>query len=342
MSLLEKAISGKTGEEAPRAARTSLFARAVAANREAETEPPSSIEIPVDRLFANEPASEGRPLSLDRLDEFQRLFDALPPRYDSLISAWSFAIESLPLDAMALFIPKGEFLSLAASIGFPAGTDEPLPASIAPARAKPCESLGSEARAIAAPVLGLSLGASLRATSVWADSSLAGLWVYHDDRLDSASQDELSEIEAALARSFSKLHVLMMAVPAANPARDIMETARKFASASIFRLDLPDGSKLSDPLRSVALRTMRSATLAACRDLLAQSGSALAFGESSVACMLGSASSADPDLSLFQFSKTLRRVLPFLSQAAFPSARALLLDPASDRCLGDLTAFLAE
>jgi len=341
MSLLEKAISGKKGEDAPRAARMSLFDRAIATNRDAKAKP--SVEAPsLEHLPEPKPLIEGRPLFLDGLCDLVGLIAALAPRYDSLIAAWSLVIDRLPLDAIALFIPRGDFLSLAASVGFPAGSGELLPASIALSTSKPCETLSSEARALVAPVLGLPLGVSLRASPTWADSSLAGLWVYHDDRLDTAQQEKLVEIGSALTSSLSRLPVLQMAIPSSNPARDIIEAVRKFASASIFRLDLPDSSTLSDPLRSVFPRTFRSAILAACRDPLSQSGLSLAFGASSVACMLGSSSPADPDLSLFQFSKTLRRVLPFLSQSAFPSTKAFLLDPSSERCLGDLSVFLSE
>ena len=50
----------------------------------------------------------------------------------------------------------------------------------------------------------------------------------------------------------------------------------------------------------------------------------------------------DPDLALFQFKKTLRRILPFLAAGAFPEGRALAFDPSSEMARGEIRSLLSQ
>jgi len=110
MSLLEKASGGQKAISAQSQARTSLFTRAMAATREKEERigPDASTKLPDSKKVAE--------------IEIETALAALPPYFDSILAAWSIISSRLPIDAIALFLPQGDFLSLAAQSGFPSGT----------------------------------------------------------------------------------------------------------------------------------------------------------------------------------------------------------------------------
>jgi hypothetical protein len=332
MSLLEKATSGKPIKETPLTAHGSLFAKATAAANE-------SISMAVSESSSN---ALHQPFPSDAWEDLEKSLAELPPFHDSLLLAWSRLSESLPLAALSLFIPKGEFLALAAGLGFPASSDDSIPASIAPFSSLPSDPLGSEARALVGQVLGVQQGLPLRATSIWSASCLAGLWIYHDDRLESTPSGLLERLGRLLASVGSNLPALSMSSSSSQAPRDILDLSRKYPVSTVFRLDLPPAASYDESLRCVRPETCRSILLAACSRILSQGGAAFASGDTSVACILGSSSPSDPDLVLFQFSKTLRRIIPFLSAAAPPSARAMRLDNSSEDALDSLTRFLHD
>jgi hypothetical protein len=332
MSLLEKASGGHKGKSLPSQARTSLFTRAMAATREDEGHPAPKAPIPSDAI----PMFPSRPM-----DELKTALAALPPRYDSILSAWSLISSKLPLAAIALFLPQDDFLAIAAQSGFPSGTADSIPFSLAPSSQKNGEPLGNEAKALIAPLLGVDRGMDLRAASMWSDIGLAGVWIYRDASLESSPAELRSRLSSLLAGAADSLPASSMARGDPKPARSILEKVRKYPSAAAFRFDLDALLGESEAYRGIAPNALRSAFLSACGKILAQGGASLAYGEASVACVLGSSSSVDSELALFQFSKTLKRTLPFLAGAGFPEGRALGFDPSSDQAPEELSRFLS-
>lgn len=325
MSLLEKAIRGTSVVREPQPqSRTSLFSRAMAA-RELVPEGP--------RARFDSSGFEG----------LKRSLDALPAAYDSIIAAWALVSGKLPLAAIALFLPKDGFLCLAAQNGFPSGTEEGLPLSLASPPRSASADLGPESRALIAPILGVPLSLSLRFSAMLPASGLIGLWVYHDPLLDEAEEEVKSELDAILSRAAASFPSSTLPTPPADPAAYLINEAWKYPSASAFAFDLASFDISEDQrLRGLAPNALRSSFLSACERILSMGGRAAAFGERSVACILGAASAADPDLALFQFTKTLRRILPFLDSASFPAGRTFRFDPSAVTAPEELSRFLSE
>jgi len=320
MSLLEKATSGKKSTLEPLEARTSLFARALASSR-------------------GERAGQR---GLATIEDAQAIADsiaALPSSTDSMIALWGICSSRLPLAAISLFLPCDDFLSLGARSGFPAGSSDSIPVSIVPSSEKNGQPLDNEAKALLAPLLGVPLGLSLRATSLRSDTGLLGLWVYHDPALEEASEEAMDELAGILSSPSAKILGFSLESPPPDPAERLLVASKRFSSVSVARFDL-DSLLDSDKLPSgIEREAVRSAFLASCRKILSSSEAVFACGVSSVICALGS--SSDADLALFQFSKTLRRILPFLANLPFPAGRALKLDPASVGAAEELARFIS-
>jgi hypothetical protein len=199
--------------------------------------------------------------------------------------------------------------------------------------------LAKEAKALLAPVLGVPVSLVLRAAPLWSDTGLLGLWIYHDPALEEASEEAMDELLGILSNPSSKVLGFSLESPPLNPAERLLAASKRFSSVSVARFDL-DPLFDSDKLPSgVENETVRSAFLASCRKILNSNGAAFACGNSSVACALGS--SPDAGLALFQFSKTLRRILPFLATLPFPAGRALNLDPSSSGAAEELARFIS-
>jgi hypothetical protein len=275
------------------------------------------------------------------LAELERRLLSLPPCQDSVLAAWSFVSELIPLAAVALFLPKGDFLSPAALLGFPSGSADAIPMSFAPPSQKGALPLGNEEKALLAPILGIPISLSLRASSMASESGLVGLWVYHDPALDASPAETQARLGAVLAGAGTNLPSLSIAIPSPEPARRLLAAARKYPFASVFAFDLSSSNTREDPrFRGLDYVLFSSTFLAACSRILSQGGEAIAFGERWVGCVLGSSSPVDPELALFQFTKTLRRIAPFLASVSFPTGRALGIEPSSGRALEDLSLFL--
>ena len=201
------------------------------------------------------------------------------------------------------------------------------------------EPLAKEAKALLAPVLGVPVSMVLRAAPLWSDAGLLGLWIYHDPALEGASEEAMDELLGILSCPSSKVLGFSLESPSAEPARQILAASKRFSSVSVACFDLDplfDSDKLPGGVERDAVR---SAFLASCRKILSSSGTALACGDSSVVCALGS--SSDADLALFQFAKTLKRILPFFASLSFPAGRALNLDPASAGAAEELSRFIS-
>lgn len=333
MSLLEKARGSGPGRSSP---RTSLFSRALAAHA----------AVPVRPAAAPEPSPREPErvdsLQLGGLDELEKKIEALPLYFDSVLAAWSFASDA-PLSALALFLPRGDFLAPAALHGFPSGTMDEIPMSFARSSQIGVEPLGDEARALLAPILGVPQSLSLRAATTVPESDFVGLWVYHDASLDASTYEARAKVGSFLARIGEALPPFSLSTPAADPVGTLLEASMKYPSASAFSFDLSSFSASSDPrLRGLEASAIRSSFLSSCLRMLSRGGAAIAFDEWSIACVLGSASPIDPGLALFQFKKTLRRILPFLAVGAFPEGRALGFDPSSKKAQREIASFLSK
>jgi hypothetical protein len=351
-SLLDKAIHGTGTSDTP--SPTSLFSRALAVRSPVfeELEELEEAEIAEVLEITEEPETVetdgGTPFDTSGFDDLRRELSAIPDNSDSILELWSIISERLPLAALALFLPRESFLFLAAQNGFPSGTDDSVPPSLFSAFNASLEPLDSETRALFAPILGVPFSLSLRASAMRSTADLLGLWIYHDPVLEAKKAENRAELDALLSRagesiSAPSLTALSMTAPIVNPARILLGAALRYPSASAFAFDLSSfdiGEQAR--LRGIKPIVLRSFFLEACGKILAQSGMAVAFGERSVGCILGSASTIDTDLAFFQFKKTLKRIVPYLAAASFPEGRVLRLDPASEGVLEDLTRFLAE
>jgi hypothetical protein len=299
--------------------------------------------------IVQEPAVEAEAFDASGLDELSRQLDALPQTFDSILQLWTLSSSTLPLASLALFLPHDELLLPAAHRGFPLGGKEGLPLSLADSLPKPGASLEPEAAARCAAILGSPAVPSLRAAVMWPETGLSGMWLYQDSRLETASPDVQSRLGELLAHAADRLPAVALPLPAANPAGILLEAAWKYPSASVFSFDLssffaqsPGAGRSSSLSPGIGLEALRASFLGACSRILSQGGLALAYEKGSVGCILGSGSTADPDLALFQFKKTLKRILPFLSAAPFPEGRALRLDPSAETALEELSRFLFE
>jgi hypothetical protein len=345
MSLLEKASGGKKTKNAKQspAAHTSLFKRAMAASRsEAEFPPPSSSVAPESAIELS-PQIPANPFFADSeaMDELKDKLLSLHPSYDSMLAAWSLLSARLPLQAISLFLPHGDFLALAAQVGFPSGRSEDLPLYIAPSTDQSGLLLGDEVKALVAPSLGVGLDMSLRAVSMRSEPGLRGLWIFHDDPLEASPDDDRFRLIELLGEAASSLPGFTMASVPADTVTLLLSKLDKYRCAIAIRFDL--GSTYADlaAYRGLNAQALRSALVVAAEKILEQTGAALAFGEASIVAVLGSSAKCDPELSLFQFTKTLRRSLPFLSAEAFPAGSAMGFDPSSERASEELSRFLA-
>jgi hypothetical protein len=332
MSLLEKASVGtKKDRPLPSQARSSLFTRAMAASRaEADASP---AQVP-----STAPALD---IDIDALDDLKHYLESLPPSFDSILAAWSLISSRLPLSALSLFLPQGDLLYPAARIGFPSGSGDAVPLSIAPPAQNPGSLLDDEATALVAPSLGVSVGFSMRAVSMFSDSGLVGLWVYHDDSLDNSSDELRSRVNSLLAEATASLPPLSIFDSSSDPVSSIMEGIGKFRFATAIRYAIEPVYSDSDALRGLSMKALRSAFVSASAKILEQGGVALAYGEGSIVCVLGSPSGGDPDLFLFQLTKTLKRSLPFIASEKFPVGSVTSFDLASDRVSEELSRFLS-
>ena len=316
MSLLEKASGGQKTKIAQAHGGTSLFSRAMAAAGESDAVPESWSEL-------------------------ETFLSALPPLPDSILSVWSLLYSRLAIDAIALFLPQGDFLYLASHNGFPSHTAEALPVSLAPPSVKNGEFLAKEARALLVPILGVDISMELRATAMWAEVGLAGLWVYRDATLEASTPRVKARLTQLLASAAKNLPAFSIASAEIDPARRLVDCARKYRHVVAIRFDLASITMKDPAFSGLEPTALRSSLLSACQRILAEGGLALALGTSSVACLFGSTSAIDEELALFQFSKTLKRTLPFLSKAPIPKGQAKSFDVSGLALSEELSRFLS-
>ncbi len=328
-SLLDKAMHGvgRSNEPSP----SSFLSRAMAARE------PLADQVEI----AETEDTSG--LDETGFEDLARDIAMLPPHHDSILKLWSFVCDRIPLAAIALFLPQDGFLVSAAQNGFPMGVDDGIPLSIASPSQNGVEPLDNEARALIAPILGVPLSLSLRASTMSLESDHFGLWVFHDSVLEESNSEVQEKLGILLSHAADRLPAVAIESPVADPVRILHEVSAKYSSATAIVFDLScivTGEQTR--FRGLMPSMIRSSFLAACRKILSQGGAAVAYDDMAIACILGSTPTLDPDLALFQFSKTLKRILPFLSEDTFPKGRAFRLDPGSKSAFEDLSNFLPD
>jgi hypothetical protein len=358
MSLLEKAQGGARSARSSRVrgagkGKSSLFAKAMAASgadaASQVAEPPivetAILPVPAETPIQLEPiVSTELPEASSRFESgilasLRQRISELPAELDSMLAAWHLLSGSLGLSALALYLPEGELMGLAASYGFPAAEGESLPPSIAPA--EPGATLSRDSQAILSQALGLALDARLRAAGSWSSDRLAAVWIYLDAGLEAAPFEEREKLGELFASSGSAFSAPGLAAPSGNPVVDLLAAARPYAFASVFRFDLLAIEGSFPETRWASSSMLSSIVLAACAKILASSGAAFCFGTRSIACVLGSNSPLDIDLALFHFSKTIKRLLPFAAPC-IPPGRALAFEPSGEGAPTELAAFLSD
>jgi len=271
---------------------------------------------------------------------------SLPPCSDSMLALWSVVLDRIPLSAIALFLPRGDFMELAALRGFPEADrasasspipDRGIPYSLARSLRLPSSELSQEASAILSPILCHPDSMILRASALGSSSGLDGLWVYHDSRLDGSSEAAKGRFGSFLTMVSETIPPLRLAPASRDLPKAMLAASKKYLTASIFMFGLDASLGPPAGLEPIALL---SALYDAASRVLAQTGSIFYDGDAKIACVLGSASKADPDLALFHFAKTLKRVLPWLDSSAPLAGSASFLDPSSETALEDIRAFL--
>jgi hypothetical protein len=324
MSLLEKASGGgKKKASEHHAARTSLLARAAASSRDLPLLGPREVEGS----------------STFDLGGLAAELEALPPSFDSPITLWSILCSKLPVAALALFLPEGDFLSLAARSGYPGSSRERLPRSLATEPSLAGKPLPPDAKALLSPVLGIPFDTELFSAPMLLGDRLAGLWVFHDPRIEGASP-EGAKIARLLSGTGNKFPDASIELPPKDPVAGLLAAAKRFPSVAVTKFDLSPLLESPSLPRGLEASTLSSLFLSACRRVISASGSAILYGESSAVCVIGPAS--DAELARFQLVKTLKRILPYFSAAAFPDSSALKLAPDSACAADELFRFLSD
>ncbi len=338
MGLLQKALRESSGS--PQGGASSLYARAIAAVPGA---PPPKGRPAADAVQAPRPSAPS--FTHDDLRSLEDSLASVSPTHDAYLAYWSMINSSLGLSSIALFMPRGESLVPAARIGFPpaSASATAIPCAIAELAQGGREVLDRESSETLSAALGANPSLPFRAAAVHSGSRLAALWVYRDGALEAAPRELQSRVGSVLSSPSSRgLPIVPILAPANMPRRILLDSASKSARASIFLFDLArlyEETVSSCPGASIEL--LASIFSCACSSILAGEGASVISDTAHVACVLGSSSSSDHELALFQLGKSLRRFLPSLAVATFPAGRSISIDPASPAASSEIDGLLA-
>jgi hypothetical protein len=343
MGLLEKALResalASSGDPA-----TSLYVRAAAASA---PEAPAIEAAPLE-IDAKPPIPPPRPgaslaVASEDLASLEAELLSAPPTYDAYLAAWSKASTVLRLSSIALLMPRGNALVPAARIGFPSKPLSTVPSQTAERAGGGRDPLDKASAEALCSALGVSAALPIRASAVHSASRIAALWVYRDSLLEISPRDVQSKLGAALAASSGRgAPVVAILGISGAPERELLDSVAQSAKASFFMFDL---ARLSEEIAAscpgVSAELLTSTFASACSSILSGEGAAVQCGGLRIGCALGSATSSDHELALFQFVKSLKRLLPFLAVASFPSGRSMTLSPSSSGAHAELADFLS-
>ncbi|MGO8694238.1 MAG: hypothetical protein ACLQMF_11290 [Rectinemataceae bacterium] len=343
MSLLEKALSGTN----PTRDRSGLFAKASAVQAHVSTPPPSGAvrsqeaEDPGESVYVI-PHFAFTIAEIAALEE--ELLD-LRDTPDYFLSVFARISEAVPLGALALFLPREEGLTAAASLGFPAISGEYIPESVARRSVTPGSLLPRESTAVLSSLLGVSSALRLRgATILGPHEEILGQWVFVDGALESADGETVSALGRLLAAPGMRgAPPLVILSPRSDPAGELLSVPRNERYAAALVLDLKPGyAELDLRVPGILSISFFSAAAAAARLVLGRSGAAVLTENGLLVCLFFGTSALDPDLALFQFRKSLKRFLPIIEGIELPAGRSSLLDLESGTAKTNLSRFLAE
>jgi hypothetical protein len=358
MGLLEKALRESAGPAAVGAGGTSLYAKAIAAATgpavapaeapvKARSIPAPSTSSPAASFSPPAPMppklSSALAFTSEDLSSLESELLAAAPTHDIYLASWSKASAVLRLASMALFMPKGDSLVPVARIGFPPKPMAAVPALTADQALGGRDPLDSSASGTLAVALGASPSLPLRAAAVHSGSRIAALWVYRDAALEASPRDLQSNLGAALSAASGRGAPLVAIIGSSGGSeRALLDSVSQSAKASFFVFDLSRlAGEISASCPGVSVELLVSSFASACSAILSGEGAASPCGTMRIGCALGSSSSSDHELALFQFVKSLKRLLPFLSVASFPSGRSTSLAPSSSGAASELAEFLA-
>jgi len=345
MGLLEKAIR-ETEIPSSGSGRSSLYAKAIAATSSTAS-PESRAKAVPERLPQPSPprrATSSLAFTPEALSSLESELSAISPTHDAYLASWSKASSILRLSSFALFMPRGDSLVPVARIGFPQKPIAAVPsltAEHAQGGRDPLDQTASDALSAA---LGATPSLPLRAAAMHSGSRITALWVYRDAALETSPRDLQSRLGATLSsmsrRGAPLVHILGAST---KPERVLLDSVSHSARASLFLFDLSRlYGEISASCPGISTELLLSSFAAACSSILSGEGAAAPCGPSRIGCALGSSSSTDHELALFQFGKSLKRLLPFLSVASFPSGRSASIATSSADAASELARFLAS
>jgi hypothetical protein len=287
-------------------------------------------------------------LSSEDIDAIRGEILGIRPGIDYILAVYARLAEALPVSGLALFLPRAEELCLAAAFGFIAkGADgelsptlplsliDALPPGLSPPRGALLDALVA--------VLGGSAASGLLCARISAAESRCGLWALSAPNVSSAPSELLSSLGALLAApSPAPSRFVTIPEPVASLASGLLASVKANPRACAFVLDLSAQYEVAETrVPGLMPQVFLSAAALAANSILGHGGSSILRGSRSLACVFGSSSAIDPELALFQFSKSLRRSLMILEGSSPPSGRSFGFDPRDPGAETALSLFFA-
>ncbi|HTX72039.1 MAG TPA: hypothetical protein VMC79_04370 [Rectinemataceae bacterium] len=346
MSLLEKALRGAK----PAEVQGGLFAKAVAAKavrHEAESLPggdePAFIRPTPEEESVFVPPEF--PLSASDLAAVESEILEFKASGDYLLAVFARIAETLPLEALALFLPRGEGLALAASLGFPAAMTDYIPESVARRSGSPGSPLSEESKAAISSLLGVSPTLMLRGATMYGPAdAVLGQWVFADGVLEYADQERIEAVGRLLRAPGRRASpAVSLQEPSSQPGSGLVAQRHGQRFAVAVALDLRSSYiELDMRVPGILPQAFFSVVLETAQRILGPSGAAVLTEAGQLAALLYSASELDADLVRFQFRKSLKRALPILEPIELSEGKSLLFDLTDAGSEAALSRFLAE
>jgi len=293
------------------------------------------------------------PLDLPGLESLSSDLLALPDRLDYLFSAFSYLEETLPFRALALFLAcadgggegSGPAFRLAAHAGFSPGLPPGTPfgvsgAACVPGSPVPEPDIGPIAAALGARPDSALRWAALRALG---EEAPFGFWVFSFEGRPEPDEESCLALGSAMAACASRgANRLSFAPSEPEAARHLFRAIPPDRSTVAMLFDLgPLRSRVEAERPTVDPDAYCSAILRSALSLVASRGAAALVDSKRLAVVLYSTSALDPELSLYQFRKSLERSLPSLDRPLSLAGESFSLDPAEGGALEALGRFLA-
>lgn len=337
MGLLEKALHGVTTipPSPPHAgARGGFFAKAAAAH-----------EHQGDTVVSTPKASSPPFLSRAESEKLAAELRSIPEKADSILHVFGAIAKYPHCSSIALLLPRGEEFAVAASRGLSISEGSTLPASLV-------VELGNAPRASDSPSLAhlkelftIPSSATVRCSAVGteAHASPKALFVYTTGESGSPPREEY--LDALLrAPSVARTPPLLIVEACREPSAQLFDVIPpdRHGAAMLFFLDpLYERARCSIP--GLVADAFASAAVSAASALLGSQGSALWFDrpDRRLGLVLIASSPLDPELTLFQFTKSFSRSLVSFDSGEKPSGESCSINPSEPYAAEALGHFLA-